>query len=102
MVSVDIGMPDGILTNRNIVIRQEYGNVIMIVGDKRVELTTSSAHKLGMGIAKKIPYLVKNEIIFIMINGERVELPGVADKVAGALLRKADDADDFQIKGAVS
>ena len=81
-----------------IVARHEVGNVVMFVDDKRVEMTTVVAHRIGVTIAKLVQKLAPNEIIVIIINGERVELlPKIAQKVSTALLRKADDADDWQL-----
>ena len=82
----------------NIVVRAEYGSVVMFVDNKRVEMTTIIAHKIGLTIARQIPKLAPNEMIVIIINGERLELlPVVAQKVSTALLRKADTADDWQL-----
>jgi hypothetical protein len=83
---------------KQIVIRHEFGMVIMFVDNRRVELTTIIAHKIGLVIARAIPKLEPNEMIVITINSERIELlPLVAQRASTALLRKADDADDWQI-----
>lgn len=80
----------------NIVIRHEYGKVVMFVRGKRVEFDTITAHDIGYNVA--MAQLESNELIVFIINGERIQLLGeVAKKVAIALLRKADDADDWQI-----
>lgn len=97
-LSVDI--TNGIYkpTHGKIVARHEFGKVVMIVGGKRVEMTTTTAHGIGMAIAKAVPKLEQGEIIEMRINKEPIQLLGsVAMKVAGALLRKADDADDWQL-----
>lgn len=81
-----------------IVARAEYGKVVLFIDNKRVEMTTTVAHKIGLTIARAIPQLAPNEMIVIVINGERVELlPQIASKVSVALLRKADAADDWQL-----
>jgi len=83
----------------SIVIRHELGNVIMFIDGKRVEMTTITAHGIGMAIAKAVPQLEQGEIIEVNINKEPIQLiGGYAMKVAGALLRKADDADDWQLQ----
>ena len=80
----------------NIVVRSRHGRVYMSIGKKVIELSTITAHKVGMAIIKsKLDY---NELVVLEINKERFEfLWQVAKKVAGALLRKADDADDYQL-----
>lgn len=83
-----------------IVVRHEQGSVVMFVGTKRVEMTTVVAVKIGLRIARNlVPQLEPCELVVMTINGERIELLGeVALRVAGALLRKADDADDWQLQ----
>jgi len=81
----------------NIVVRHEFGAVIVFIGQKRVELTTMIAHDIGYAIhsSEKQP----DEMVVLSINGEKIELLWpIALKLATALLRKADDADDFQIR----
>lgn len=73
------------------------GKVILFISQKRVELDTLTAHRIGytMGTAKLAP----NEMIVLTINGEKIDLLWpVAVKVSAALLRKADDADDWQLR----
>lgn len=78
--------------------RSELGQVILFMDGRRVELTTIVAHKIGLTIALAIPTLAPNEMIVITINGEKIELlKPFASKVSTALLRKADDADDWQL-----
>ena len=81
-----------------IVARQNAGMVYLIFDyTKAVELTTLIAHKIGYSIA--MAKLAPDEMIVLVINGERVELLwGIAQKVSTALLRKADAADDWQIQ----
>ena len=79
------------------VVRHEMGLVILFIDQKCVELTTLTAHDIGYQIhtAKLAP----NEMIVLSINGEEIELLwSVAKKLATGLLRKADDADDWQRK----
>lgn len=83
-----------------IVVRAEHGAVVLFAGSKRVEMTTIVAHRIGLRIARNlVPQLAAGELVVLTINGERIELLGeVALRVAGALLRKADDADDWQLQ----
>jgi len=78
------------------IIRSKLGRVYLSIGSKVVELSTITAHKIGMAIFNaKIDY---NELIVLEINKERFEyLWPNAKKVAAGLLRKADDADDWQL-----
>lgn len=81
----------------NVVVRHEFGKVVLFVGKRRAELTTITAHGIGMAIMKG--HVAPNEMIVLKINSERFELLlSVAKKLAAALLRKADDADDWQIQ----
>ena len=80
-----------------IIARHEFGRVILFVGTKRVEMSTTTAHKIGYNIA--MAKLEPNELIVIIINNQRLELlHPIAIKVSTALLRKADDADDWQLQ----
>lgn len=80
-----------------IVVRHEMGLVILFVGQKRVELNTLTAHDIGYRI--HMAKLAPNEMIVLSINGEAIELLWpVAKQLATALLRKADDADDWQLR----
>jgi len=84
-------------TIHQIVVRHEMGKVILFISRKRVELDTLTAHRIGyaMGIAKLAP----DEMIVLTINGEKIDLLWpIAVKVSAALLRKADDADDWQLR----
>ena len=86
-----------------ITVRHEFGKVVMFIEDKRVELSSITAHEIGLTVARAIPTMEVYEMIVITINNRKVELPKpFASKVSTALLRKADDADDFQLKRKVS
>ena len=79
-----------------IVVRHEMGMVVLFIDQKRVQLTTLIAHSIGYHI--HMAQLAPNEIIVLSINGEEIELLWpVAKKLATGLLRKADDADDWQL-----
>jgi hypothetical protein len=74
-----------------------YGMVRLKIDDKFVELPTTIAYDIGRAIL--LADVAPNEMIMLVINGEQVELLlPFAQKIAIALVRKADDADDWQIK----
>jgi len=80
-----------------IVVRHEMGMVVLFIDQKRVQLTTLTAHSIGYNI--HIAKLAPNEMVVLSINGEEIELLwSVAKKLATGLLRKADDADDWQLR----
>jgi hypothetical protein len=70
----------------------------MHIGKRGVDLSTVIAHQIGMIIVKAVPGLEPNELIVLNINRKKIELLGpLAQRVAVALLRKADDADTWQL-----
>ena len=76
--------------------KHHFGKVILFINGKGVELTTTIAYGAGLAIARA--KLDIGEMIVLSINGEKIDLPEpFAMKVAGAILRKAEDADDFQL-----
>lgn len=84
---------------KHIVVRHEMSRVVLLLNDIRVEMSTIIAHGIGMAISKALPGLELLEMIVIVINRRKVELlREPAMRVATALLRKADDADDWQLK----
>jgi len=86
-------------TNSKVSIRSRYGLVYLNVGDKTLEMKTPVAHGLGMSMAKLAGLAELDELVIVIINGVDVQfLPSSARQVGGALLRKADDADDYQLR----
>ena len=79
-------------------VQQAGRNVRLLLGTKMLEMTTPVAVKVGMSLAKNggaCQYL--GDVVLFEIGGEEFTLlPDTAVKVGGALLRKADKADDFQ------
>ena len=76
--------------------QHHYGMVRLNIGDKFIELSTTVAYDIGRVIM--MADVAPDEMIVLVVNGERVELLlSIAERVAVALLRKADDADDWQI-----
>ncbi len=79
-----------------IIVRHHLGRVLMFIDGKVQSLSSLVAHDVGLSImlSEKDP----DEMLVFIINGERIELLWpTAIKVATGLLRKADDADDWQI-----
>ena len=98
-LSVDVEEMPPIFTPKvdKIIARQELGKVILFILGSRIELNTVTAHKIGYSMA--MAKLAPNEMIVLTINREKIELPGqLRMQVATAILRKADDADDWQLK----
>ena len=78
-------------------VRSRYGLVYWLIGDKVLELRTPAAHKTGFALVKHASEATANELVVVKINGEKIQFPpSNAKQVGAALLRKADDADDFQ------
>lgn len=69
-----------------------------LIGDKMLEMRTPEAHRIGFAMCKQAGLAEPGELIVVKINGSELQFPpNNARQVGGALLRKADDADDFQI-----
>lgn len=81
-----------------IIARSRNGLVYLIIDNKAIEMNTLTAHKIGYTMAMAVPKLSPHELISLIINGESIDmLKLTAKKVSAALLRKADDADDWQL-----
>lgn len=80
-------------------LRARYGLVYWMIDDKILELRTPAAHRVGFEMVKKAGLLQKGELVTTKINGTEIQYSAYnAKQVGGALLRKADDADDFQLQ----
>jgi len=82
-------------------IRQRFGKVLLLIDKAILEFTTPGAFKLGWDIVVKSGELLPGEYISITINGKELQLlkeDGL--RVGGAILRKVDDADDYQLRSA--
>ncbi len=65
---------------------------------KSMEITTTEAANTCLALGRMVSKLEPGEFIVLTINGEAIHLlPEVALKLSGALLRKADAADDWQL-----
>ncbi len=81
-----------------ITIGSRYGNVYCHINDKTVEFSTVAAHKAGFALVVKASQAIEGEFIEMKVNNRSIHmLPAQAYQVGGALLRKIDDADDFQL-----
>jgi len=80
-------------------VRSRHGLVYWFIGAKPVEMTTTAAHDTGFAMVMQADQAEPGELVIVKINGVAVQfLPHNAKQVGGALLRKADDADDFQMR----
>ena len=78
-------------------VKQKTGLVYLLIDDRLLEMRTPEAHKTGFAMVKIAGEAVQNEFVVLRINGVALNFPPKgATKVGAALLRKADDADDFQ------
>lgn len=82
----------------NVVVRGEYGSVVLFIGDKRLEMKTPVAVKIGLALVKNGGGILEpGDMVVLDISGiEVLLLPETAIKVGGSILRKADRADDWQ------
>ena len=75
------------------------GLVYIKIDDKVLEMNTVSAVDTGMALAKFAGQIAPDEYIKLKLNGESFDLLAEnALQIGGALLRKADDADDYQLR----
>ena len=82
---------------KKIIVRQEFRNVVMFIDDNRIEMTTPTAYKVGMAIAKAYSNLEEGELIELSINNKPLQIFGEpALKLVGKILMSAERADDFQ------
>lgn len=80
-------------------VRAERDSVLMLIADKMVSFTAPAAHKAGFSLAKLAGCALPGEFVIMAINGSDLDLlPEHALKIGGALLRKADDVDDYQLR----
>lgn len=79
-------------------VRQHGDRVHVLIGGKLLDMTTPAAVKLGLALATNggaCAYL--GDVVSIQIGSEQLTLlPAIASKLGGLILRKADQADDFQ------
>jgi len=80
-------------------VRADRDSVLILIADKMVSFTTPAAHRAGFSLVKLAGRALPGEFVIMSINGSDLDLlPEHALKVGGALLRKADDVDDYQLR----
>lgn len=97
MITVD--RKRGVYTNpgQNFRVAHRYGRVYLIQGDRAMEFDTPTAVRVGLALAKLSNQLEQGEFLELNLDGEEINiLPDSALKLSGALIRKADMADDWQ------
>lgn len=97
-ITVDRSSSIPICTVNEIRVNTRGPMVGMSLDGAAIEITTTQAIDAGMKIVKFSDTLLPNESVLVTINGTALYLmPSHARSIGGALLRKADDADDFQL-----
>lgn len=78
--------------------RDREGKVYLLVGLKALEMTTPVAIKVGYALAKNGGACMSlGDLVTLEIGGEEFHLlPAMAVQLGGALMLKADRADDWQ------
>lgn len=85
--------------------------VVLLVDDKTIPLTTTQAHEAGWALVRTADDCIRNshngvlwdghtakEAVVLSVNNHSMHVsPAKARKIGGALLRKSDFADDYQI-----
>lgn len=97
--SLDVTKATGVMrgTPSRVAVRQDGPIVVLFVADKSVQMTTPIAHRVGFALVVNARDCAPAEFVRLTINGESVDFPPrSARQVGGALLRKADGADDWQ------
>ena len=96
---IRISLDKGTVTHHMLRVRQYHHQVLMLVDDKAITLDTPAAVKAGLSLATLAGQAQGSEIVSFKYNGETLNLlPHQAKQLAGALIKKADLADDFQRK----
>ena len=93
-------------------VRHQGPFVILLIGDTSIPMSTVQAHKVGWPMLRTADDCIRQahngvlwdgfsskESVVLTVNGKSMHIsPVKARKIAVALLRKADPADDFQLK----
>lgn len=79
-------------------VRFEYGKVVAFLDRvTRIEMSTPAAVKIGMAMNHCYTQAQQGDLVIWKINGQDVQLlPLQARMTGGAMLKKADRADDWQ------
>ena len=98
MISVEIKSNSILSSTHNIIVGHRFGLVLMNIDGAILEFKTPAAFKLGWDIAAKSGAMLDGETLCVKINNKEIYLGKEHGlKLGGGLLRKCDDADDFQI-----
>jgi hypothetical protein len=78
--------------------RRRADKVYILMGTKQLEMTTPVATKIGFALVKNGGFCIYlGDVVSFEIGGEEFTLlPAVAVQLGGAILKKADVADDYQ------
>ena len=93
-------------------VRNEGPMIVLVCDNRRTQLTTSQAHKMGFALWKKADLCVMeandgvlyngdfaNEFVVLTIDGRELQIEAAAARQLGlSLLRRSDYVDDFQIQ----
>lgn len=80
------------------VVRAEGPLVVLYVDQKKVEMTTPTAHTVAFQLIRTADDCIADEFVVLTINRADIDLPPKgARQLGAALLRKSDTADDFQL-----
>ena len=98
MISVEIKSCIIPIEPHNIIVGHRFGSVLMNIDGSTLEFKTPEAFKLGWEITTKSGAMLDRETLCVKINNKEIYLGKEQGlKIGGGLLRKCDDADDFQI-----
>lgn len=87
------------LTPHVFAVRQRGPIVQLGIDGRGVELRTIQAHRAGFDLVTLSARTQAGEAVKLTVNNVEIVLPSAeAKQLGGALLRKADSADDFQIE----
>lgn len=85
---------------QQVIVRGQHSMVLLFVGGLTgncVELSTPAATELGLALVKEGGLVQYGEVVVLSINHVDLEIPSeLALQIGGALVRKADKADDWQ------
>lgn len=90
-------------SHHEIRVKHVQGEVAVLVDGKTAEvLNTVATHRIGFAMIR-LADACRDGFIRISINGKPIDVTGeIAKKIGAALLRKADQADDFQLNQKVN
>lgn len=73
-------------------------DVVLLIGDTRLQMTTPVAVKVGLALGfNGGAWLEPDDAVLLEVSGiEVLLLPETAVRISGAILRKANQADDWQ------